>query len=138
MRHASGGGGGTSRAICTKWNVERGWGRRGGARFGCGGAAERREARGVGLASTRAADGARVAAEGAAGGANATCGSAATVVLTLPQEFGALPVLLATLALVQGGARDVWVLTGGTCGVGPAELVTPSHAGSWGLSRSAR
>merc|ERR1712185_129155 len=49
MRHASGGVGGTSRAICTKWNVERGWGRRGGARFGCGGAAERREARGVGM-----------------------------------------------------------------------------------------
>ena len=59
------------------------------------------------------------------------------VVLVLSHAMNALPLLVLALSLMQGGAH-VWVLTGGACGVGAAELVTPSHAGLWGLSRSAR
>ena len=59
------------------------------------------------------------------------------VVLAIPQEMDALPVLLATLGLLQGGTH-VMLLTGGTCGISPAKLVTTSHAGSCGLGRTAR
>ena len=60
--------------------------------------------------------------------------------LTLPSYLDALPMLLSTLSLVQSATdpRDIWMLTSNTFSVCATEMVTPSHAGPWGLSRSSR
>ena len=65
----------------------------------------------------------------------------AIVVLVLPQRLDVLPALLVTLGSVQcspSSPSGVWTSTCNVHSVTPAELATPSHAGPWGLSRSAR
>lgn len=64
------------------------------------------------------------------------------LIFVLPRCLAALPVLLAILGLVQqpfvNCARSVWALSSGAQCVKQGDLVRPSNAGSWGLSRSAR
>ena len=68
---------------------------------------------------------------------------APSFVLALPDPFHTLPMLALVLSLVQScmpvpPANGVWVVTCGSSTPFASELVRPSHAGSWGLCRTAR